>query len=409
MSKVCLISPGHLGSNPRLVKEADALAEAGYEVQVIYGDSYPPARIRDAALIAHAKWKATAIPLKASRGRYIGRRLKQRSVRFLFRTGWRSSWLACGAHHPLVPALCRAASGVRADLYIGHCLASLPAAVLAARRNRGKVGFDLEDFHSGEAEDDAGGRIDNQIAAVIEAVWLPHCHYLTAASPLIAEKYRELYCPNVTTILNVFPLSEAVEPKAPSVEPSFYWFSQTIGPGRGLEEFIGVLVHLDRVCSLDLRGHISPDYEHDLKALVKGTKIQLHFLEPGLPQSMVHYAAGYTAGLAIERRVPINRDLCLTNKAFTYLLAGLPVIFSRTKAQQTLAIELGDAGLVIDLEKKVQSATSLECWLNNDRTQASARSAASQLGRSRFNWDLEKEKFLGVVRSVMPRPSISDA
>src|SRR5437870_2051059 len=35
LHRICLITPGHLATNPRIVKEADALSEAGYEVTVI--------------------------------------------------------------------------------------------------------------------------------------------------------------------------------------------------------------------------------------------------------------------------------------------------------------------------------------------------------------------------------------
>ena len=33
LRRVCLLTPGHLSTNPRLVKEADALANAGYTRQ----------------------------------------------------------------------------------------------------------------------------------------------------------------------------------------------------------------------------------------------------------------------------------------------------------------------------------------------------------------------------------------
>ena len=35
--RICLITPGHVASTPRLVKNADALAAAGYEVHVVAG------------------------------------------------------------------------------------------------------------------------------------------------------------------------------------------------------------------------------------------------------------------------------------------------------------------------------------------------------------------------------------
>ena len=33
--RICLVTSGHLSTNPRLVKEADALFSAGYEVSII--------------------------------------------------------------------------------------------------------------------------------------------------------------------------------------------------------------------------------------------------------------------------------------------------------------------------------------------------------------------------------------
>mgnify|MGYP000111215627 CR=1 FL=1 len=40
-AKICLVTPGHPSKNPRLVKEADALVESGYEVSVVAGDYHP--------------------------------------------------------------------------------------------------------------------------------------------------------------------------------------------------------------------------------------------------------------------------------------------------------------------------------------------------------------------------------
>ena len=47
VERICLVSPGHLSSNPRLVKEADALHEAGYAVRVVAGDVTPSVRHLD--------------------------------------------------------------------------------------------------------------------------------------------------------------------------------------------------------------------------------------------------------------------------------------------------------------------------------------------------------------------------
>ncbi len=116
----------------------------------------------------------------------------------------------------------------------------------------------------------------------------------------------------------------------------------------------------------------------------------------------VRSAAGYTAGLSLELRRPLNRNVCLTNKAFTYLLAGVPVILSRTRAQDRLAAELGDAALLLDLDDMQGSATKVTDWLNSPTVRCTARREAFRLGRERFNWDIEKGKFLARIEECLP-------
>ena len=45
---------------------------------------------------------------------------------------------------------------------------------------------------------------------------------------------------------------------------------------------------------------------------------------------------------------PLNRDICLTNKLFTYVLAGLPQIMTSTRAQGRIANDLGDAAQIVE-------------------------------------------------------------
>ena len=399
--KVCLVSPGHLSSNPRLVKEANALAEAGYQVHVIYGNSFPPARMRDEAVLARAEWQVTRVSVMSSRCSHVWAVLRQRVAKRMFAVGLQFLSVAKLAHHPLVTELTAAALRTKADLYIGHCLAALPAVVAAGRYFGSRIGFDAEDFHSGEQTDAGAGRLANEIARVIERRLLPQCNYVSAASPLIGAAYAAVYGIAPVTLLNDFPLSEAVDPLPLPELPSFYWFSQTIGHGRGLEEFVEILRQMRRPCRLDLRGQVAEDYQRSLTEAVQGATIELRWLPPDLPGTMARHAAGYTAGLSLEQRVPVNRDLCLTNKAFTYLLAGIPVILSRTRAQELLASDLGPAALLLDLDAPAASAAILTQWLDDPLRQTGARAEAFRIGREYYNWDREKIKFIELVRDVL--------
>jgi hypothetical protein len=58
MATICLVTPGHLGSNPRIVKEADALTEHGYQVHVVFAQTHQRDLDRDASILAKSRWQA---------------------------------------------------------------------------------------------------------------------------------------------------------------------------------------------------------------------------------------------------------------------------------------------------------------------------------------------------------------
>jgi glycosyltransferase involved in cell wall biosynthesis len=409
---VCLIGPGHLASNPRLVKEADALHAAGYTIRVVSGTSHPLIEPLDKALLACRAWQATRIPLGSKWNRVpqsVGTRLSKKLVW----SGWtKRSVLVARAESELTGRLAKAAASLRADLYIGHYLPGLYAAWKAACRHGTEYGFDAEDSHIDELQDTAGHRYRRAARESLERRLLRNCHHLTAASPHIAEAYEKRYGKRPVTNLNVFPLTLA--PPHPittpylkrSGPPTLYWFSQTIGPGRGLEAIIAAMGKMKSPVILHLLGIPATGYREQLEAYAgdRGVSGRIVWHPPTLPDEMVRIAAGYDLGLALELTEPPNRAICLTNKAFTYLLAGVPVVLSRTHAQEWLAREIGEAGILIDLNDATAIAARLDNILTNPQILVTARSIAWKLGRERFNWDIEQKVFLESVRNRLGLP-----
>ncbi len=172
--------------------------------------------------------------------------------------------------------------------------------------------------------------VELKLIEQIESTCLPRCSYVTASSPAIARAYATQYgIGEPTTILNVFPLSEA--PAAPSAPRSgnahkLYWFSQTIGPGRGLEAIVPVLAAMQTPCELHLRGIEAPGFRQALLDIARraGFRGNIHFHELAPAREMARLASEYDLGLSLELAIPRNRDLCLTNKIFTYSARGRP-------------------------------------------------------------------------------------
>ncbi|HVZ65436.1 MAG TPA: hypothetical protein VG936_12760 [Lacunisphaera sp.] len=405
---ICLITPGHLASTPRLLKEADALVAAGYRVHVVAGRHYEPVDPLDQEVLAAAPWACTRIDYRGGAGAFV-RKLGRRAARLLLgRTRRGGVRLAAVAHHAETLRLARAAAIVPADLYLGHCLAGLAAAALAAGARPAACGFDAEDFHDAETEAAVADPADMAAARILHARLLPRCRHFTAASPLIARHYREAYGVDATVVLNVFPLAQApATPVAPGPitlqRPArIYWFSQTVGPGRGLEAVVAVLARMQTPVELELRGFASPDYVARLNTLARreGLARPVRFLVPGPAAAMARLAAGADLGLSTEESTPLNRDLCLTNKIFVYLLAGVPQLLSPTSAQQALAPELGPAALLADLGQPEATARELDAFFADPPRVQAARTHAWQLAKSKFCWDVEREKFLASVRGV---------
>ena len=113
---------------------------------------------------------------------------------------------------------------------------------------------------------------------------------------------------------------------------------------------------------------------------------------------MVRLAAAYDIGLSLETDVSENRRLCLTNKIFTYLLAGVPVLLSDTPAQRALAPDLGAAARLVLARRSAGHRRGARSTLRG--LAGGARrgvGSAWRLGRERYNWEVEKGALLGSV------------
>jgi glycosyltransferase involved in cell wall biosynthesis len=408
MKKICLLSPGHIASNPRLVKEANSLVQAGYEVRVVAGDTTSFVRPLDASLLASVRWQCDRVGL-GTRPVYIWRKLKQKLARIAFQVGARNITTAMWAHSPMAESLSQVARLPSADLYIAHCLAALPAAAIAAERNQAKLGFDAEDFHVGQLANIPEHKTEIEIRDYIERTILPRCDYLTAASPMIAAAYTERYRVKIESILNVFPLSEAPSKlrssnqKTKSNKFSLYWFSQTIGRDRGLEAIVRAMAQMSSSVTLYLRGIPAAGYVSELMQIANrlGVGDRIHWLPSAPPAEMARLAAAYDIGLSVEPGKDKNNNLCLGNKIFTYLLAGLPIILSKTPAQEALSHQLAEASIVVDIHNPQAIARAIDSWLTNPAAFETSRAVACQLGQQIYNWDIEQYKFLDFVEKVL--------
>lgn len=416
--RICLISPGHLSTNPRLVKEARALSACNHSVSIVCGRYLPWGWKQDQALI-DPRWDVSHVPFgpkEAPKLTYAAQTIRRRVATTLVRAGLSAGSIVEAAHGPVVPALLRTALAVPADLYIAHYVAALPAAAAAAKKHGAAYAFDAEDFHPGDAPETPENALDRRLIHDIESRYLPGAAYLTAASPMIADAYAEAYVvarPKV--VLNVFPRSHA--PPSPTTSgvaapgPSLYWFSQTIGAGRGLETAVEAIARAASTPHLYLRGTPAAGYADALRrqAEALGVGQRLHFLAPEAPASMERLGAEFDLGYVGELSQTKSRQIALTNKLFSYLLGGVPIVASDIPAHRAIAPALGDAMCVFPTGDAASLASAIDAFILDRGRLAAARRHAWTLGQQRYCWDVEQGVVLDAVEGALARASSSAA
>ena len=411
MGTICLISPGHLSTNPRLVKEADALSEAGYDVHVICGEFQHWSRSAEAGF-AGRKWRSiTRVPFGPGSPPAV--RIRQVAwegvARQLERLGVRHKAVLAPAWHQVAPDLARAAKAIVADLYVAHYVSAIPAAAEAARFHGARYAFDAEDFHFGDPPEGPEFDETRRRIRTIESTWLPGAAYVTAASPGIARAYTEAYgIPTPTVLLNVFPRANA--PAIPSARgqaspgPSVYWFSQTVGRDRGLEIAARAIGLARSRPHLYLRGSPQVGFEEELCSIAaeSGAAGNIHFLPPGLPSEMERLAANHDIGIVSETGVTLNRRIALTNKLFTFALAGIPAVISDIPAHREFAQFAGTSFQLYPVDDPGGLAQAIDGFLlGGGAPLAQSRAQAHSLGQLRLNWDVEKALLTGLVAEAL--------
>ena len=417
--RYCIVTTAHISNNPRVVKEADALHDAGHEVRVVAEWNDSASALRDDALMRARSWQLQRVHVarheRASQWRWLASTVARAAARQAFDRGLFRSAVRDQAASRFVRQFARAAAAQKADVFIGHNLAALPAAIRAARRWGARVGFDLEDLHSGELPDDPSADSKRRLVTAVERRYLPECDILLASSDGIADEVAARYGVRRPRVIhNVFPTSHrqaAVPADRRGEGISLYWYSQVIGPERGLEEAITALSMLPPTVHLHIRGRADNGYASSLEAhaLRRGVWNRVHFLEVAAPEALVALAAQHDIGLALERPATLNRRLCATNKLFTYLLGGIALATTDTPGQRSIMAKAPGAGFTYPAGNAPALARGLAELVNDADKLAAAKHAAFEHATDRFCWEHERPKLLDALTQFETRlaPTVS--
>ncbi len=411
-ARVCIITSATVCCNPRVVKEADALSAAGFDVRVVASQHVGWAADWDAQLMVHRPWRLNSVRWDYSNGEAKRIRLtsgiRQQSFALISRAS--NNWgTAERAYSRLFDEQLQLANLESADLFIAHNPQALPVAAAAAKQWGVNFAFDSEDYHYGEFTEEQQGSTRFRLLSYLEPKYLPQCVYITVPSQPIAEALVQRYgIQYPTTIHNVFPWSDrdALDGQVNDRQGqalSLYWYSQVVGLDRGLQDVIRALPLLSGEVVLHVRGRMGNDVRTELLRLASELSVadKIVFHETVPPTELLSRTAEHDVGLALEQNVNENKNLTVANKVFFYLLAGLAVAATGTTGQRTILRSCPDAGFLYSPGDYRSLAAGLQRYINSPALLQAAKKAGLEAARERWNWETESQELVRLVKGAL--------
>ncbi|MBD2508830.1 glycosyltransferase [Nostoc muscorum FACHB-395] len=407
MAKIIILIGGHICTAPRPQKEAETLANAGHDVTV-HGFWFNPALVeRDQLLITNKKWRfAPIIDFQPTRKfhnwaiRFQGRIAKEKYLRFGM---FSPDLLGYGTK-----AMLKAARKANADLTIIHSEGGLW--VGNQLLNKGfRVGVDFEDWFSEDLLPEARATRPIAQLKLLESRLAKECRYcLTTSHALAAALAKAYQVREPTVIYNAFPWSERSQIDHQKRDrqnlnlPSLHWFSQTIGPGRGLEILFQSLPNINIPLEIHLRGNYPESSRQWLEPLIPDKWRDRLFIHPTVPNTeLLSRIAEHDIGLALEYNHIPSRNLTVTNKLFQYLQAGLAVIATDTAGQREILSKYPGIGHLIPSNNPIALAQAINELLCNPDKLNTAKAVSLQAFQKQFCWERQVDRFNKLIVKVV--------
>ncbi|TDB38782.1 MAG: glycosyltransferase [Actinobacteria bacterium] len=367
--RVCMRLDNIFTSDLRVRREAEALAEAGYDITVV-ADMKPGLGLAERETVNGVKIRRIA---KTSRVPY---------------------W-------SIVKPLLEEA----ADVYHAHDIDSLFPCLAAARlgKKHAKVVYDTHELWSGHAKDKI--RTKRRMLIKVEGTMLRASDALITASPAYAEQILARYGykgPSVT-ILNV-PTFRTDEELAP------YWAKRgedglvrvtaisVFQHGRGAVPLIEALAHLPENFVVELVGPIpQPEYERLMREAAAPFGDRARIVGPIPPNDIVPRLASADVSAVLIEPLSLSYRLTAPNKLFDSMMAGTPIAASDMRfIGQTVRAE--NVGEVCEVSDPADVARAILAAYENAAEYGSNGRAAAL----RYNWGQERVKLVDLYATLTP-------
>ena len=409
MPRILILSGLQISTNPRVVKEANALSDAGYDVEVAGAVLNPRLVSHDEEILQGSRWRWTPLvdassPRTLDQLRWFWSRARGRVSRSIAKSLAVATPLQLGyvPHEMLSTAMAR-----RADLVILHN----PQSIWVGKElilSHQKVAVDFEDWYSEDLLPQDRSALPIASLKQWERFVLANAAYATTTSHSMSSALSHEYeCALPLVVFNTFPPDErarldgAIRDRVDPAVPSLVWFSQVVGPGRGLELLMQAISMIHRPLEVHIRGAVAESYRNNLLNMVSDAhRHRVRFHSPVRHSELLSRIAEHDIGYAGEIPYCRSRDLTITNKILQYLQAGVAVVASDTSGQREVASKCGGAVSLFKSGDATSLAQALETFLDPEIRER-ARVKALAAAETHFSWQASVTVLRDKVREAL--------
>lgn len=409
MPRIVIVSGIQLANNPRVVKEADALSNAGFDVEILAAVFSPAIAERESELSADKKWRYTPVVDNrdtsiSSRLRWLTLRLRSRFGRECYKRFGLSSVYQLGYTGPKMLSICKDRNDCifsvhnEVGLWVGHELLNIGKTVCV----------DYEDWHSEDLLPSARSFRPIELLKRIESRLHLKAQLKITTSESLADALQEAYGGDRAHVIpNTFPWKEREHLDGKQLDRqhpnrlSVFWFSQTLGPQRGLEDLMAATHHIQADAEIHLRGNCSPGFREQLLSSAAANYRDRIFIHPQCShRELISRIAEHDIGFAGESGYCKNNDLTIANKIMHYALAGVPVIASDTTGQREAQSHCPRGIQLFKPADAKALAAAIDRW-SDTAVRADAARAALSIAETEFNWERTSAKLVAAFSSAL--------
>lgn len=372
----------------RVLREAAALREAGYDVSIVDVEpehSRPPEEDFQGIRLKHI-----VNPAWFSRTRF--------KPLFFVKMGW------------MILRAVMVMLRTPADIYHAHDENALAACYFVARLRRKPLIFDAHELPLENNPNFTRWHRLTALAKRIFAAALPYCKGIIATSAPTAGAIRQEYhVPDVTLVRN-FPSYREVQRSdrlrqylGLYQEVRIALFQGYLQSNRGLNWLVQAAPLLDSNIVIVIMGRDQSGIKAQLEALIAENKVADRVkIIPAVPYAeLLDWTASADIGLTlVSPDYGKAGNVMLPNKLFEYLMAGLPIVASPSDAVSEF-ISTYDVGRLMDSLDPENISKAINKMLEDNAALMRMRRNGLEAAKNYLNWEKEKEHLLELYSRIL--------